>query len=72
MVSEYSINLNCLLVENDKHRYFVMYSNDDCLERENLVLVSLFVRTTCAFCDGVTRQHIAVLDNIANSVKAFR
>lgn len=31
-----------------------------------------FDGATCAFCDGVTRQHIAVLDNIANSVKAFR
>lgn len=31
-----------------------------------------FDEPTCAFCDGVTRQHMAVLDNIANSVKAFR
>lgn len=29
-------------------------------------------QSTCAFWDGVTRQHIAVLDNIASSVKAFR
>lgn len=29
------------------------------------------INCTCAFCDGVTRQHMAVLDSMANSVNSF-
>lgn len=35
------------------------------------ILEPMTAKCTCAFCDGVTRQHIAVLDSIANSEKAL-